>query len=76
MQAVNFLFKVSKLTNKNTNEVTTLIKVFNTLENVMIVIKEIEDLSELEILHILQNDRRFIYKHYQIYFTNVLTIRF
>ena len=76
MQAINFLFKVSKLINKNNNETTTRIKVFNPLENTMTVIKILENLSDAEILYILQNDKRFNYKHYQVYFTNTSTIRF
>lgn len=75
MMAINFLYKVSKLTKKN-GDVTTMIKVFNPLDNIVTTINKLEDLNDIEIKYYLQTDTKFNYKHYQIYFTESTSVKF
>lgn len=72
---INFLYKIIKLKNKN-NDVRTVIKVFDSIQNIVIQNSYDEILSDYEISYYLINNEHFKYKNFNIKFTNINNIPF
>lgn len=75
MQAINFIYKVKKLSNKN-NEIKTELRVFDSLQNVVISKIFFGEINNDEINYFLQTSEKLKYKNFTIYFTNNNLIKF
>ena len=75
MQTINFIYKVKTLTSKS-GEKTTIVKVFDSLQN-RVVVKKFEGVpSSNEVSYWMQSGNNFNYKHFQIYFVDSSLLKF